>query len=166
MAQQNSFDIVSEVNMQEVDNALNQAQKEVAQRYDLKDSKSTISFDQKEKTVTISSLNEFTLKSVIDVLQNKFIKRGIHLKSLEYSPVEQAAGGTARQKITLRVGIDKENAKNLVKLIKDSKLKVQAQIMEEQVRISGKDRDELQAVIAKLKALDFPLPLQFTNYRS
>jgi hypothetical protein len=166
MAQQNSFDIVSEVNMQEVDNALNQAQKEVAQRYDLKDSKSTINFDQKEKIVTVSSLNEFTLKSVIDVLQNKFIKRGIHLKSLEYSPVEQAAGGTARQKITLRVGIDKENAKNLVKIIKDSKLKVQAQIMEEQVRVSGKDRDELQAVIAKLKALDFPLPLQFTNYRS
>jgi hypothetical protein len=166
MAQQNSFDIVSEVNMQEVDNALNQAQKEVVQRYDLKDSKSTINFDQKEKIVTVSSLNEFTLKSVIDVLQNKFIKRGIHLKSLEYSPVEQAAGGTARQKITLRVGIDKENAKNLVKIIKDSKLKVQAQIMEEQVRVSGKDRDELQAVIAKLKALDFPLPLQFTNYRS
>lgn len=166
MAQQNSFDIVSEVNMQEVDNALNQAQKEVAQRYDLKDSKSTISFDQKEKIVTVSSLNEFTLKSVVDVLQNKFIKRGIHLKSLEYSAVEQAAGGTARQKITLRVGIDKESAKNLVKIIKDSKLKVQAQIMEEQVRVSGKDRDELQSVIAKLKALDFPLPLQFTNYRS
>ena len=166
MAQQNSFDIVSEVNMQEVDNALNQAQKEVVQRYDLKDSKSTINFDQKEKIVTVSSLNEFTLKSVIDVLQNKFIKRGIHLKSLEYSPVEQAAGGTARQKITLRVGIDKENAKTLVKIIKDTKLRVQAQIMEEQVRVSGKDRDELQAVIAKLKALDFPLPLQFTNYRS
>src|SRR5208283_2170660 len=159
MAQQNSFDIVSEVNMQEVDNALNQAQKEVAQRYDLKDSKSTINFDQKEKIATVSSLNEFTLKSVVDVLQNKFIKRGIHLKSLEYSPVEQAAGGTARQKIILRVGIDKENAKTLVKIIKDSKLKVQAQIMEEQVRVSGKDRDELQAVIAKLKALDFPLPL-------
>ena len=166
MAQQNSFDIVSEVNMQEVDNALNQAQKEVAQRYDLKDSKSTINFDQKEKIVTVSSLNEFTLNSVIDVLQNKFIKRGIHLKSLEYSPVEQAAGGTARQKITLRVGIDKENAKTLVKIIKDTKFRVQAQIMEEQVRVSGKDRDELQAVIAKLKALDFPLPLQFTNYRS
>ena len=166
MAQQNSFDVVSEVNMQEVDNALNQAQKEVVQRYDLKDSKSTIDFDQKEKTVTVSSLNEFTLKSVVDVLQNKFIKRGIHLKSLQYSPVEQAAGGTARQKITLRVGIDKENAKALVKIIKDTKLKVQAQIMEEQVRVSGKDRDELQAVIAKLKVLDFPLPLQFINYRS
>ncbi|MGA7161308.1 MAG: YajQ family cyclic di-GMP-binding protein [Bacteroidota bacterium] len=166
MAQQNSFDIVSEVNMQEVDNALNQAQKEVAQRYDLKDSKSTINFDQKEKIVTVSSLNEFTLKSVVDVLQNKFIKRGIHLKSLKYGPVEEAGGGTARQKITLLVGIDKENAKTLVKVIKDSKLKVQAQIMEEQIRVSGKDRDDLQAVIAKLKALDFPLPLQFTNYRS
>ncbi len=166
MAQQNSFDIVSEVNMQEVDNALNQARKEVAQRYDLKDSKSAIDFDQKEKIVTVSSLNEFTLKSVIDVLQNKFVKRGIHLKSLKYDPVEQAVGGTARQKIILQVGIDKENAKNLVKVIKDSKLKVQAQIMEEQIRVSGKDRDELQAVIAKLKALEFPLPLQFINYRS
>ena len=123
MAQQNSFDIVSEVNMQEVDNALNQAQKEVAQRYDLKDSKSTIDFDQKEKTVTVSSLNEFTLKSVVDVLQNKFIKRGIHLKSLKYGPVEQAAGGTSRQKITLQVGIDKENAKTLVKI--DQRLKAQ-----------------------------------------
>jgi uncharacterized protein YajQ (UPF0234 family) len=166
MGQQNSFDVVSEVNMQEVDNALNQARKEVAQRYDLKDAKSTIDFDPKEKIVTIGSLNEFTLKSVVDVLQNKFVKRGIHLKSLQYSPVEQASGGTARQKITLKVGIDKENAKTLVKVIKDSKLKVQAQIMEEQIRVSGKDRNELQAVIAKLKALDFPLPLQFTNYRS
>ncbi len=166
MAQQNSFDIVSEVNMQEVDNALNQARKEVAQRFDLKDAKSTIDFDPKEKIVTVSSLTEFTLKSVIDVLQNKFVKRGIHLKSLKYAAVEQAAGGTARQKITLLVGIDKENAKTLVKIIKETKLKVQAQIMEEQIRVSGKDRDELQAVIATLKTADFPLPLQFTNYRS
>ncbi|HTR81473.1 MAG TPA: YajQ family cyclic di-GMP-binding protein [Bacteroidota bacterium] len=166
MGQQNSFDVVSEVNMQEVDNALNQARKEVAQRYDLKDSKSAIDFDEKEKIVTVSSLNEFTLKSVVDILQNKFVKRNIHLKSLKYGAVEPAAGGTARQKITLQVGIDKENAKVLVKIIKDSKLKVQAQIMEEQVRVSGKDRDELQAVIAALKAADFPLPLQFTNYRS
>jgi cyclic-di-GMP-binding protein len=166
MGQQNSFDIVSEVNMQEVDNALNQTRKEVAQRYDLKDSKSSIDFDEKEKVVTVNSLTEFTLKSVVDVLQNKFVKRGIHLKSLGYGPVEPAAAGTARQKITLRVGIDKDNARNLVKTIKDSKLKVQAQIMEEQVRVSGKDRDELQAVIALLKATDFPLPLQFTNYRS
>ena len=166
MAQQNSFDIVSEVNMQEVDNALNQARKEVAQRYDLKDSKSAIDFDAKEKIVTVASLNEFTLKSVVDVLQNKLIKRGIHLKSLKYSAVEQAAGGTARQKITLLVGIDKENAKDLVKIIKEIKLKVQAQIMEEQIRVSGKDRDELQTVIAKLKGIEFPLPLQFTNYRS
>jgi hypothetical protein len=166
MGQQNSFDIVSEVNMQEADNAMNQARKEVAQRYDLKDSKSTIDFDEKEKVVTVSSLTEFTLKSVVDVLQNKFVKRGIHLKSLKYSAVEPASGGTARQKITLQVGIDKENARSLVKIIKDSKLKVQAQIMEEQVRVSGKDRDELQAVIALVKAADFPLPLQFTNYRS
>ncbi len=166
MGQQNSFDIVSEVNMQEVDNALNQARKEVAQRYDLKDSKSSIDFDEKEKVVTVNSLTEFTLKSVVDVLQNKFVKRGIHLKSLTYGAVEPATAGTARQKITLKVGIDKENARSLVKTIKDSKLKVQAQIMEEQIRVSGKDRDELQAVIALLKGTDFPLPLQFTNYRS
>ncbi|HTX18790.1 MAG TPA: YajQ family cyclic di-GMP-binding protein [Bacteroidota bacterium] len=166
MGQQNSFDIVSEVDLQEVDNALNQARKEVAQRYDLKDSKSSIDFDPKEKVVTVTSLNEFNLKSVVDVLQNKFVKRGIHLKSLVYGSVDAAAGGSARQKITVKIGIDKENAKNLVKLIKDSKRKVQAQIMEEQVRVSGKDRDELQAVIALLKAADFPLPLQFTNYRS
>jgi len=166
MGQQNSFDIVSDVDLQEVDNALNQARKEVAQRYDLKDSKSSIDFDAKEKVVTVISLNEFSLKSVVDVLQNKFVKRGIHLKSLTYSPVETAAGGASRQKITLKIGIDKESAKSLVKLIKDSKRKVQAQIMEEQVRVSGKDRDELQAVIALLKATDFPLPLQFTNYRS
>ena len=166
MAQQNSFDIVSDIDMQEVDNALNQARKEVTQRYDLKDSKSAIDFDEKEKIVTVHSLNEFTLKSVVDVLQNKFVKRGIHLKSLKYGAVEPAAGGSARQKITLQVGIDKENARTLVKVIKDSKLKVQAQIMEDQVRVTGKDRDELQAVIAKLKGLDFPLPLQFTNYRS
>ena len=166
MGQQNSFDIVSEVNMQEVDNALNQTRKEVAQRYDLKDSKSSIDFDEKEKVVTVHSLTEFTLKSVVDVLQNKFVKRGIHLKSLTYGPVEPATAGTARQKITLKVGIDKDNARNLVKIIKDSKLKVQAQIMEEQIRVSGKDRDELQAVIALLKGTEFPLPLQFTNYRS
>lgn len=152
--------------MQEVDNALNQTRKEVAQRYDLKNSKSAIEFDQKEKTVSVTSRDEFTLKSVVDVLENKLVKRGIHLKSLKYGAVEAAAGGAARRKITLRVGIDKENAKALVKIIKDSKLKVQAQIMDEQIRVSGKDRDELQAVIARLKSVDFPLPLQFTNYRS
>jgi len=166
MAQQNSFDVVSEVNMQEVDNALNQARKEVVQRYDLKDSKTAIDFNDKEKTVTVSTENEFTLKSVIDILQNKFIKRGISVKALKYGPIEAAAGGTVRQKITLVVGIDKENGKLIVKLIKDTKLKVQAQIMEGQVRVTGKNRDDLQTVIATLKAADFSFPIQFTNYRS
>lgn len=165
MAQQNSFDIVSEVNMQEVDNALNQARKEIQTRYDFKDTKTTIEFNEKEKEVTVVSDNDFRLKAVIDVMQNKFVKRGIHLKTLKYSAVEPASGGTVRQKITLQVGIDKENAKKLVQIIKDTKLKVQAQIMDDQVRVTGKDKDDLQAVIAKLRSIDFPLPLQFTNYR-
>lgn len=165
MAQQNSFDIVSDVNMQEVDNALNQARKEVLTRYDFKDTKTTIEFNEKEKTVTVTSDDDFRLKAVIDILQNKFVKRGIHLKSLKYGDVEPAAGGMARQKITLQVGIDKENAKKLVQIIKETKLRVQAQIMEDQVRVMGKDKDDLQTIIAKLRTEDFPLPLQFTNYR-
>jgi len=165
MAQQSSFDIVSEVNMQEVDNALNQARKEIQTRYDFKDSKTTIDFIEKEKEVTVVSDDDFKMKAVIDVLQNKFVKRGIHLKTLKYGAVEPASGGTVRQKITLQVGIDKENAKKLVQIIKDSKLKVQAQIMDDQVRVTGKNKDDLQAIIAKLRSIDFSLPLQFTNYR-
>ena len=166
MAESFSFDIVSEVDLQEVDNAVNQSRKEIAQRYDFKGSKSSIDLQLKEKLLVIVSDNDFKLKSVVDVLQGRLVKRGIPLKALKYGTVEPAAGGTVRQALTLQVGIDKEHAKTMVKMIKDTKLRVQAQIMEEQVRVSGKDRDELQAVIAKLKALDFPLPLQFTNYRS
>lgn len=165
MAQQNSFDIVSEVNMQEVDNALNQARKEVLTRYDFKDSKTTIDFAEKEKEVTLHTEDEFRLKAVVDILQNKFIKRGIAIKTLKYGTIETAAGSTVRQKITLLVGIDKENAKKLVQIIKDTKIKVQASIMEDQVRVQGKDRDDLQAIIAHLRGIEFPLPLQFTNYR-
>lgn len=165
MAQQNSFDIVSEINMQEVDNALNQARKEVLTRYDFKDTKTTIEFADKEKVVTVTSDNEFRLTAVIDVLQNKFVKRGIHLKSLKYGAVEPAAGSMARQKITLQVGIDKENAKKLAQIIKETKIKVQAQIMDDHLRVFGKNKDDLQAVIAHLRSIDFPLPLQFTNYR-
>ncbi|KAB2924930.1 MAG: YajQ family cyclic di-GMP-binding protein [Bacteroidetes bacterium] len=166
MAQQNSFDIVSEVNMQEVDNALNQARKEVLTRYDFKDTKTTIEFNDKEKVVTVTSDDEFRLKAVIDVLQNKFVKRGIHLKSLKYGAVEPATQGMARQKITLQVGIDKENAKKIVAMIKETKIRVQAQIMDDQVRVTGKDRDDLQSVIAMLRGADLPVPVQFTNYRS
>ncbi len=165
MAQTNSFDIVSEVNMQEVDNAVNQARKEVAQRYDLKDSKSSIEFSEKEKTLQLHSLNEFTIKSVLDILENKLVKRGVHLKALKYNPVEEGPGGTSKQLIAIRVGIEKEDAKDIVKRIKDTKLKVQAQIMDDQVRVTGKSRDDLQAIIAALKAADLPFPIQFTNYR-
>ncbi|MBW7889294.1 MAG: YajQ family cyclic di-GMP-binding protein [Bacteroidetes bacterium] len=166
MAQQNSFDIVSEINMQEVDNALNQARKEIATRYDFRDTKTTIDFNQKEKEITVLSDNDFRMKAVIDILQNKMIKRGIHIKSLKYGALEPAAGSMVRQKITLLVGVDKENAKKLVQIIKETKIRVQAQIMEDQVRVTGKDRDDLQQVIAILREKDFPLPLQFINYRS
>ncbi|MFZ4621677.1 MAG: YajQ family cyclic di-GMP-binding protein [Bacteroidota bacterium] len=165
MAQQNSFDIVSEVNMQEVDNALNQARKEVATRYDFKDSKTTIDFAEKEKEVTVHTEDDFRLKAVVDILQSKFIKRGIAIKTLKYGNVETATGGTVRQKITLQVGIDKENAKKLVQIIKDTKIRVQPSIMEDQVRVSGKDKDDLQTIIATLRGTEFPLPLQFTNFR-
>ena len=160
-----SFDIVSEVNLQEVDNAINQARKEIAQRYDFKGSKSSLALDQKEKNITVISDDDFKLKSVLDVLQSKLIKRGVPLKALDYGTVEPAAGSTVRQVIRLRVGIDKDNARLIVKMIKDTKLKVQAQIMEDQVRVSGKDKDDLQAVIALVRNADLPFATQFTNYR-
>ncbi len=160
-----SFDIVSEVNLQEVDNAVNQALKEIGQRYDFKGSKSSIELNQKEKHLTIISDDAFKLKSVVDILQTKLIKRGVPIKALDYGAVEPAAGGTVRQIIRLRVGISKDDARLLVKMIKDSKLKVQAQIMDDQVRVSGKSKDELQAVIALLKNADLAFAMQFTNYR-
>jgi hypothetical protein len=165
MAQQFSFDIVSEIDFQEVDNALNQARKEIQQRYDFKGVTTTLDLDQKEKKITATSGNDFHLKSAVDILQNKMIKRGIHLKALKYGAIEEAAGGAARQVIHLRVGIEKEDAKEIVKLIKDSKLKVQAQIMEDQVRVSGKDKDGLQSAQKLVREKDFPFAIQFTNYR-
>ena len=165
MADTNSFDIVSEVDLQEVDNAINQARKEIAQRFDFKGSKSSIDLDQKEKQVTVHSDDDFKLKSVIDILQGKLIKRGVPLKSLSYGTVEQAAGGTVRQVVKLLVGIDKDNSRKIVKMIKDTKLKVQAQIMEDQVRVSGKNKDDLQAVIKMVRDANLPFAVQFTNYR-
>jgi uncharacterized protein YajQ (UPF0234 family) len=165
MAQQNSFDIVSEVNLQEVDNALNQARKEIIQRYDFKDSKTVIDFNQKEKQITLHSIDEFHLKSTVDILQSKFVKRGVSLKALRYGAVEPAANSTVRQVITLIVGINKDDARLVVKMIKDSKIRVQAQIMEDQVRVSGKDKDDLQAVIQMLREADLKFPVQFANYR-
>jgi len=165
MADTSSFDIVSEVNLQEVDNAINQARKEIGQRYDFKGSKSSMDLDQKEKKIVVVSDDDFRMKSVVDILQNKLIKRGVPLKALDYGPVTPAAGGTVRQDIALRVGIDKENAKLIVKMIKDTKLKIQAQIMEDQVRVSGKSKDDLQTVITMLKSAELKFAVQFVNYR-
>ena len=165
MASDNSFDIVSKVDMQEVDNALNQARKEIIQRYDFKGSKTSIELKQKENEIVLISDDEFKMKAVIDILQSKFVKRSVPLKALDYGVVEQASGGTVRQTIKLQNGIDKENAKLIVKMIKDTKLRVQAQIMDDQVRVSGKNKDDLQAVMALLRQAELKFAIQFTNYR-
>jgi len=161
-----SFDVVSEVNLAEVVNAVQQAQKEVVQRFDLKGTTAAISLDEKEKTIELAADDDFGLKAVNDILQNKLIKRSVALKSLSYGTVEPAAKGTVRQKVTIQQGIPTEKAKEIVKAIKDAKLKVQAAIQSDQVRVSGKKRDDLQAAIALLKSKDFGLPLQFSNYRN
>jgi uncharacterized protein YajQ (UPF0234 family) len=165
MADTSSFDIVSNVDLQEVDNAVNQARKEILQRYDFKGSKSSIDLNQKEKELILHSDDDFKLKSVLDVLQGKLIKRGVPIKSLEYGPVEASSGGTVRQVIRIRIGIDKDSAKQIIKMIKDTKLKVQAQIMEDQVRVTGKNKDDLQSIIALVRKADLPFAVQFTNYR-
>lgn len=165
MADTYSFDIVSEVDLQEVDNAVNQARKELAQRYDFKGSKSSIELNTKEKHLVVVSDDEFKLRSVVDVLQGKLVKRSVPLKALSYGAVEPAAASTVRQVVTLRVGIEKEDAKRIVKMIKDSKLKVQAQIMDDQVRVSGRVKDDLQTVMGMLRQADLPFATQFTNYR-
>ena len=162
---ENSFDIVSKVDMQEVSNAVQQALKEIHTRYDLKDSKSDIQLDAKEG-LTLASADEYKLKSVNDVLQGKLVKRGVSLKALSYGAVEPAAGSTVRQKVSLQQGIPIEKAREIVKIVKNSKLKVQASIQGDFVRISGKDRDTLQDVIALLRGHDFGIDLQFTNYRT
>ncbi len=165
MADNNSFDIVSKVDMQEVDNALNQGRKEIIQRYDFKGSKTSIELKQKEFEIVLISDDDFRMKAVVDILQSKFVKRGVPLKALTYGAIEPAAGGTVRQVIKLQNGIDKENAKLIVKMIKDTKLRVQAQIMDDQVRVSGKNKDDLQAVISMLRQADLAFALQFVNYR-
>src|SRR5688572_27111526 len=162
---ENSFDIVSKVDLQEVSNAINQALKEVHTRFDLKDSKSDITLEGKD-AIILSSADEYKLKAVTDVLQGKLVKRGVPLKALSYGAVEAAAGSTVRQKVTMQQGIPTEKAREIVKLIKDSKKKVQASIQGDTVRVSGKDRDTLQAIIALLKQRDFGIDMQFTNYRS
>jgi cyclic-di-GMP-binding protein len=158
-----SFDVVSEVNMQEVDNAVNQAKKEIEQRYDFKGSKTEIELGDEE--IKISSDDEYKLKAVVEVIKAKFIKRGISPKALDLQKVEKATLGTVRQNAKIVKGISKEKAKEVVAALKDSKIKVQTQIMENQVRVSGKEKDDLQAAIAVLKNKDFGIDLQFTNYR-
>ena len=160
-----SFDVVSKVDLAEAANAVDQAMREIKQRYDFRGSVSKIELNQNENKFTLTSDDEFKLKSVIDVLQGKLIKRGISLKSLVYGKVESASGGTVRQEVSLQQGIPQEKAKEIVKLIKDKKMKVQAQIQADQVRVSAKKKDDLQTVIATLKEEDFGLPLQFANYR-
>jgi uncharacterized protein YajQ (UPF0234 family) len=158
-----SFDVVSKVDMQEIANALQQTRKEVEQRYDFKGSKTTI--EQDKNAIKITSDNDFKVKAVVDVLQSKLVKRGVNLKSLEYGKVEPAAGGLARQSITIHQGLDTDAAREVVKLIKDTKVKVQAQVQDDQVRVTGKQRDDLQTVIQALRAADFRRPLQFVNMR-
>ena len=162
----NSFDIVSLVEMPEVLNAVQQALKEIQTRYDLKGSKSHIELNEKEHKLTLASGDEFKLKAVVEILESKLVKRKVPLKALTYGPVTPAAGSTVRQEVTLQNGIPTEKAREIVKAIKDSKKKVQAAIQGDLVRVSGKDRDTLQEVIALLKAKDFGIDMQFTNYRS
>lgn len=164
-AQQNTFDIVSKVEMQEVDNAINQAMKEVQTRFDFKGSKSKIHLEGRDKLILISD-DDFKLKSLNDIFQQKLVKRGISLKSLSYKKAVPAADSTVRQEVQLQQGIPTEKAKEIVKIIKDSKLKVQASINGDFVRVAGKDRDTLQQVIQMLKAREFDFDMQFTNYRS
>lgn len=164
MAQQNSFDIVSEVDRAEIMNAINQTMKEVRQRFDFKDSKAAVVLE--EKDLVLSAEDETKLRNMNDILQQKLVRRGVPLKALSYGSAEPAAGATVRQRATIQQGIPQEKAKEVVKFIKDSKAKVQASIQGEMVRVSSKDRDTLQQVIASLKAKDFGINMQFTNYRS
>jgi uncharacterized protein YajQ (UPF0234 family) len=163
---ENSFDIVSKVDLQEVSNAIQNALKEIHTRFDLKDTKSNIALEGKEEEIVLSSSDDYKLKAVNDILQAKLVKRGVPLKALNYGVVEPAAGSTVRQKIKMQQGIPVEKAREIVKRIKDSKKKVQASIQGDAVRVSGKDRDALQEIIAMLRQSDFGIDMQFTNYRS
>lgn len=165
MADEHSFDIVSRVDMQEVLNSVQQAAKEMSQRFDFKGSKSSIEFSKDKAEITLISDDEQKLKSVIDILQSKLAKRKVSLKSLQYGKVELASGGTVRQVITLQQGISQEKAKEIVKIIKDSKLKVQAETQKDQLRVRAKKIDDLQAVISMLKEKDLGIHTEFLNYR-
>jgi len=162
----NSFDVVSKIELPEVTNAIQQAMKEITTRYDLKDSHSQIELNEKDKKIVLASKDEFKLKAVNEILQQKLVKRKVPLKNLTYADVIPAAGSTVRQEITLQQGIPIEKAREIVKKIKDSKLKVQAAIQSDTVRVSGRDRDTLQQAIQLLRNADFGIDMQFTNYRT
>ena len=163
MASESSFDVVSRVDGQELDNALNQTRKEIENRFDFKHSKTSIEFDGKK--ITLISDDELKMRNVVDMLQGKAVRRGIDIKAFEFSPVESALSGTVRQIVTLRSGIPKEQSKTILLHIKSLKLKVTAQYQDEQVRVSGKNKDDLQKVITSLRSMEFELPLQFVNFR-
>jgi uncharacterized protein YajQ (UPF0234 family) len=165
MASDNSFDVVSKVDLQEVKNAIDQASKEVHTRFDLKDTKSKIELEGTE-IIQLASASEYSLKAVIEILSQRMVKRGISLKNLEYEKIEPAANSSVRQKIKLKQGVNSDAAKKIVATIKDSKLKAQASIQGDTVRVVSKDRDILQQIMAKLRAGDYGVDLQFTNYRS
>jgi uncharacterized protein YajQ (UPF0234 family) len=162
----NTFDIVSKIELPEVSNAVQQAVKEIQQRFDLKDSHTSIELREKENKILVASQDDFKLKAVRDILESKLVKRKVPLKGLQYGTITPAAGSTVRQEITLQQGISTEKAREIVKAIKDSKKKVQASIQGDFVRVAGKDRDTLQEVMALLRGADFGIDMQFTNYRS
>ncbi|MGB6517988.1 MAG: YajQ family cyclic di-GMP-binding protein [Candidatus Cybelea sp.] len=163
MASESSFDVVSRVDRQELDNALNQARKEIENRFDFKHSKTSIDFD--DKKITLVSDDELKMRNVVDVLQTKAVRRGIDIKAFEFGELEPALSGTVRQVITLRSGIQKEQSRELLAHIKALRLKVTAQYQDDQIRVSAKNKDDLQKVIASLRSMEFELPLQFVNYR-
>jgi uncharacterized protein YajQ (UPF0234 family) len=165
MADEHSFDVVSKVDLQEVLNAEQQASKEISQRFDFKGSKSSIELNKDKHEITLVSDDEMKLKTVVDILQTKLVKRGVSLKALSYGKIEQAAGNTVRQLVTLQQGIPVEKAKEIVKLIKDTKIKVQAEIQKDQVRVRAKKIDDLQATISLLKGKDLGIHIEFINYR-
>ena len=165
MAQNFSFDIVSKVDLNEVQNAVNQASKEISQRYDFKGSVSEITLNQEENEIGIHSDDEPKLRSVVEILKERLVKRGVSLKALTMGTVEPAAAGTVRQKIDIQSGIESEKCKEIVKFIKDTKIKVQAAIQQGQIRVSGPKKDDLQTIMTKLRGNDFKIHMEFTNYR-
>jgi uncharacterized protein YajQ (UPF0234 family) len=165
MAQNHSFDIVSEIDFQEADNAVNQALKEIHQRYDLKDSNTLVDLNKKDKLININTKDDYSLKASVDILETKFIRRNISIKALKFNEPEAAAGGRLKQVINLQSGISKENAKIITKMIKESKLKINAQIQDEQIRVTAPKIDDLQAVIKMVKEADLNFPTQFVNMK-